>query len=105
MVNISRIIKGKQNIIKLDCRPLEDVQGIIAFEQRERSGGAILVKQDEILKARRNFNLKTLRPLFMKNLTALSFTTTTDFRSEMVLSERWEDHKVEKRNDSVIKML
>ena len=56
MIENCRVIRGKQNVLKVDCIPLEQVQGILINRQREQGGVEIKVKKDETLNPRRRLN-------------------------------------------------
>lgn len=66
MLEIAKVVKGKQTMYKLEVKNLEEVQGIIINEQNKHSG--IVSQKDETLEARKIFNVQTLRKkYFSKN--------------------------------------
>ena len=75
MVENCKVIKGKQNILKVDSQPLEKVQGILINMQRERGGVEIKDKKDETIDFRVRLNQGQFRRQRFENISALEYTT------------------------------
>jgi hypothetical protein len=74
MLEIAKVEKGKANMLRLDVKNLEEVQGMIINQQKRTFDGGQPSKKDETLEARRIFNSNTQRTKWLfKNTNSFEF--------------------------------